>query len=168
MAARLPVYGAWADDPPVAPESEAMTRELEQFERLVEREMALLRELPSPAVRPEVLNRIHNAVGEEAGRSGRTSIGVHMLPRWAAIAAAILMAVGLSGVMTGPFKSGEQPADAAELLAALNQAVASSSDRAAYLLEGGWALEEAGTENGEAIEGVLDGVESSFNQLGTL
>jgi hypothetical protein len=145
-----------------------MTHELRQFERVVDREMALLRELPTLTPRPGVLDRVKTAVRTEAGRASWSIAGFHTLPRWAAVAAAILMAVGLSGVLTGPFTSGEQPADAAELLAVWNHAVATSSDRAAFLLDGGWVLEDVGTENGEAIDGVLDGVESSFNQLGTL
>ena len=144
-----------------------MKNRTEQLEGLVERELQVLSELRTPAPRPEILARVKNAVRSEVGGLNRSRAGLYMLPRWAAVAAAVVLAVGLSGVFEGSIKSGEQPADAAELLAVWTDAVGKSSDQITFLLADGWIVEDAAGENGEPMDRLLESLDASLEQLGT-
>jgi len=145
-----------------------MTPELDKLERLIERELEVLAGLPAPTPSPEAAQRVKSAVRAEAIRLGRPSQRFSVLPRWAAVAAAILLAAGLSGVLTGSPKPGEQLADAAELLALWSDTVGRSSDRLSFLLEDGWLLEQPVRESPKALDRVLDTLDASFEQLGGL
>ena len=143
-----------------------MERQFEQLERLIEREQALLAQLPTPQPRPETLQRVKAAVRAEAARLGSRAAPGWTPPRWVGIAAAVLLAVGLSGAFWGSSTRVEPPFDARQQLAAWADAVADSNDRFGFLLDDGWMLESAGGENGEAIEGLLDSLETSFEHIG--
>jgi hypothetical protein len=145
-----------------------MPRKLEHLERLVEREMGLLTRLPTARPSAELVARIKAAVQAEATRVSHPVAKSLALPRWAAIAAALFLAVALSGVFSGALRSGEQPVDAAELLALWGDAVDHSNDRLSFLLDEGWMLEGAGSENGQPMDEFLDSLDATFEQLGTL
>ena len=76
--------------------------ELDKLERLVERQMDLLADLPAEeAPRSARLARVQAAVRAEAARRGQRTTIFPVLPRWATTAAAVLLAVGLMSTTTG-------------------------------------------------------------------
>lgn len=141
-----------------------MKPQLKQLGHLVEREAKLLGGLPPAEPRPEVLARVKAAVRAEAARLGGATPAVWRLPRWAGIAAAVLLAVGLSGVFTGPMRPAGPADGGVESLNLWADAVGDSNDRLSSLLDDGWLL-EGGGRDGESVEGLLDSLDTSFEQL---
>ena len=145
--------------------------ELDKLERLVERQMDLLADLPpEEAPRPAHLARVEAAVRAEAARQGRRTTAFPVLPRWATVAAAVLLAVGLTGVFTRSSGSAWPRVGDAELLAVWTEAVGQSSDTVTFLLDNGWMLNGADVEDGEQteVDGCRESLEQSFEQFETL
>lgn len=141
-----------------------MKLQLKQLERLVEHEAKLLADLPPVEPRPEVLVRVKAAVRAEAARLGGATPAIWRLPRWTGIAAAVLLAVGLSGPFTGPLRPAEPADGGVESMNLWADAVGDSNDRLSSLLDDGWLL-EGGGRDGESVEGLLDNLDASFEQL---
>jgi hypothetical protein len=145
-----------------------MSAELEQFERLVEHEADLLRDLP--VVRPSrasvARTRAAVTAAAQAARRGRAV-------RWGpalATAAAVVLAVGLASFLwTAPAAPSRLVAYDAEVDALLD-AVETSNDRLAFLLEEGWLVEGTLDDLDEVneVDEFLDDLEEGLNELNSL
>ncbi|MFH1748929.1 MAG: hypothetical protein ABIG44_18000 [Planctomycetota bacterium] len=149
-----------------------MSEPLENLERQVEGEMGLLAPLPDHLEpRAEQLTALKAAVIREARNLGGLPKAARVLPRWVGMAAAVMLAVGLSGFLTrGPLTS-NLALDDEELLSAWTEAVGRSSDRLTFLLDDGWLINGAADyDDGETTEfdGLLESLEQSFEHFETL
>lgn len=145
--------------------------ELDKLERLVERQMDLLADVPAEeAPRSAHLARVQAAVRAEAARHGWRTATFPVLPRWATVAASVLLAVGLTGVFTRSPTSVWPRVGDAELLAVWTEVVGQSSDAVTFLLDNGWMLNGVDVEDDEQteVDGFLDSLEQSFEQFETL
>jgi anti-sigma-K factor RskA len=138
----------------------------------VERELEILAGLPTPAPRPEVLQRVQTAVRAEAARLHRRAALRRELPRWLGVAAAAVLAVGLNSVLMRSPAPAPLPSDGSELLDAwsdaLSDALEDSSDRFHFLLADGWLAGDQMEQSGDALEGLFESFDTSLEQLGTL
>lgn len=145
-----------------------MTNAIDKLEQTVERQMDLLDNLPVEPPRPECVARVKAAVVAEAARLGVLT-SASRTPRWLSVAAALLLAVGLSGVFMSQSARLGQPASDVELFEMWAAAVDESSDTLAFLLEEGWVLNGAGAESDESeLEDFLHSLEESFEQFETM
>ena len=140
-----------------------MQEQLAQLERLVEQEAELLGNLSTPAPRPEVVDRVRQAVRAEAARLGGSRRTWMVTPRWVGAAAAVVLALGLQGVF-----SGSRTPDAGELFDVWAEAVDDSSEQFTLLLDDDWMLAGDDGETGAQVEGLLDSLDSAFEQLSSL
>ena len=142
-----------------------MTSVMDKLEQTVERQMNLLDNLPAEPLRSECVAQVKAAVVAEAARL-RVLTSASRTPRWLSVAAALLLAVGLSGVFKSQSARLGQPAGDVELLEMWAAAVDESSDTLAFLLEEGWVLNGTGTESDESeLEDLLRSLEESFEQF---
>ncbi|MGD8453520.1 MAG: hypothetical protein PVJ57_17035 [Phycisphaerae bacterium] len=143
-----------------------MTRPLSELERLVEREMDVLAELPAAPPSPDALRRTHALVRDEALRLGAPARRRPEVVRWLGTAASVLLAIGLGGVLSrSPTPSTPLPDE--DLLDVWAEAVSDTSDRLAFLTDDGWMLEAAGDANGDS-DTYIELLDASFDQLGSL
>lgn len=136
-----------------------MTESLHELEQRVEREMALLRNLPPAEPDLRCLGSVQAAVVGEGRRVMRRRRMRGMM--WTAVgaAAAILMAISLSTTSGG---SGMSASDAEAALTEWTVAVDESTDRLTTLLDGGWIRSDSGT--GAEDDGELDDLLRSLDQ----
>jgi hypothetical protein len=145
-----------------------MNQKLEELERLVKQEMGLLAQLPAPDPGADAVGRVQDAVRAEAARLRPPRERVWVLPRWAAVAAAALLAVGLSDVFRGSLSPTGNTGDTRNALDVWAEAIQDSSDRMAYLLDYGWLVDSGTSEGSEPLQGLLESLDTSFKELGTL
>ena len=147
-----------------------MKSDLDKFEALVEQEAQLLAQLPAAPPRSACVARVQAAVIAESERLGPPGARRWTLPRWGATAAAVLLAAGLSGLLSSPLPTGGATMDDAELLGVWAEAVGESTDSLALLLEDGWLVNGASREmdSDAEIDGFLNGLEQFFEPLDAL
>jgi hypothetical protein len=147
-----------------------MSDTLDNLVRTVEREARLLAGLPAVQPAPECLARVRAAVLAEAERLGSRPRRTRVAPPWLASAAALLLAVGLSGVLrhsTPWFGAGTMDTD---LVAVWVDAVDESRETLAALLDEGWMVSASGADvdYDSQIDDILDGFKEFFGPFETL
>lgn len=144
-----------------------MNEEFKQLEREIERQLAgLAPYLGRPSARPESVDAVKAAVGEEARRLGRRERRRLALRPLVGVAAAALLMVGLSlpQRVGQPGPAFELAADADATLADWVDALAESGEQFTRLLEEDWRFDGLGSEvdeNGENSD-PIDSLEESL------
>jgi len=138
-----------------------MNPELEEFERLVEREAQILAHLPGLEPWPACVARLEEMVREEARRSVRLR---RLALPLGAVAATVLLAAFLLPTANnrGTFQAETEDAVGVSLWA---EAVDRSSSALASLLEEGWLTDAGGAETD--VERDLETLFQSFEQTFT-
>lgn len=144
-----------------------MNGELDRLERAVEREMSLLRALPTVTPRPEAVAQVKAAVISEATRVSRSQRALQGARIGLAVAAAFLLAVGWVG--QSPPRSAVAPSDSEAALRQWAAAWDESSHRLTRLLDAGIGGDYGGNndENAELDE-IFRSLEQSFSRFENL
>jgi hypothetical protein len=141
-----------------------MNDALDKLQHTLDRQMGLLaRHLRTPAPRPEAIRRVRSAVAREAAQVERQAHRLRLIRRWAAAAAAVLLAIGLGWPPATEQPGNITPGDPAEMLAEWTGAVDESSNQIAALLSGDWLpdkTEATGNEERQ-LEDLLDSLDQS-------
>lgn len=147
-----------------------MNEQLRKLEKLVERELTLLDELPPTEPEARVVARVKAAVRSEAARQRGPLPARWHVPQWIGIAAAVLLSIGLlDGLRLSPAPvSPGTTIDAAAQVDLLVGALDDAGDRFAYLLNDGWLVETVGEEYSAPVDGLLESFDEAYEQFGTL
>jgi len=147
-----------------------MNEQLRKLEKLVERELALLDELPTTEPEARVVARVKAAVRSEVARQRGPLPARWHVPHWVGIAAAVLLSIGLlDGLRLSPTPAARGTTiDAAAQVDLLVGALDDAGDRFAYLLNDGWLVETVGEEYSAPVDGLLESFDEAFEQFGTL
>ncbi len=145
-----------------------MSSEMDNLERTVEREMELLRDLPAVSPRRECVERIQAAVVAEAARVTRHRRAMRLAQAGLGVAAALVLAFGLSTMRPQHRTVGGMGPEAA--LDEWAMAWDESSGRVTRLLDGGWISGDFGNrgdDEGE-FEDLFDSLDQSLGRFESL
>ncbi len=140
-----------------------MADELDNLEREVEREMALLRSLPAEPLDRACVDRVTAAVVAEAARIGRTRRRRAWVRVSLGAAAAVLLALGVRQMWPRTSATLSAP-DADAQLQQWAAALDESDDRVAALAAEGWSRGDTGnqSEEDEELEELFHSVDQSL------
>jgi hypothetical protein len=143
-----------------------MSSEFDNLSRAIERDARLLDVLPEVAPSATGLERVRAAVAAEARDIGLRRRRFAALRLWGGVAAALLLAVGLTWMQ--PATSGFNGSDPDELVGEWAEAWEESTQSLTGLLDGGWIYGDFGEDDETLLDDYFDSLDQSLQKLESL